>query len=73
MKICKVNSLPLKEVIKSLAECIGVDYKESCGEYYLKIPSALGKGQIRGINFDNGLGIIIYQCEFYEDFRVDLR
>ncbi len=71
MKICKVNSLPLKEVIESLAECLDVGFSESCGEYFLNIPENYGKGQIRGINFDNGLGIIIYQCEFIEDIRID--
>lgn len=71
MKICKVNSLPLKEVIQGLADCLGVDYNESCSEYYLNIPKTYGRGQIRGINFDNGLGIIIYQCEFVEDFRIE--
>ncbi|WP_046758923.1 helix-turn-helix domain-containing protein [Kordia jejudonensis] len=71
MKICKVNSLPLKEVIENLASCMNVEYYQSCGEYYLEIPSKLGKGQIRGINFDNGFGIIIYQCQFLEDVRID--
>lgn len=71
MKICKVNSLPLKEVIESLAKCFNVDYYTSCTEHYINIPPAWGKGQIRGINFDNGLGMIIYQCEFLEDVRID--
>lgn len=71
MKICKVNSLPLREVIESLAECFGVNYEESCGEYFVKLPDSIGTGQIRAINFDNGLGIIIYQCEFFEDVRID--
>ncbi|MDN3492560.1 helix-turn-helix domain-containing protein [Winogradskyella bathintestinalis] len=71
MKICKVSSIPLKEVIISIAQCFNVDYHESCSEYYLELPHTIGKGQIRGINFDNGLGIIIYQCEFYEDIRID--
>jgi len=71
MKICKVNSLPLKEVIKSLADCFSVDYSENCGEYFLSVPPDLGKGQIRGVNFNNGLGIIIYQCEFLRDVRID--
>lgn len=71
MKVCKVSSLPLKEVIESLANCFNVDVNESCEEYFLNIPDAYGKGQIRGINFDNGLGIIIYQCEFFDDVRID--
>ncbi|MGB3606260.1 MAG: AraC family transcriptional regulator [Psychroserpens sp.] len=71
MKICKVNSLPLRDVIESIADCLGVNCYDTCDEYYLDIPSKYGSGQIRGINFDNGLGIIIYQCEFTQDIRID--
>ncbi|QYJ68250.1 helix-turn-helix domain-containing protein [Flavobacterium litorale] len=71
MKICKVSSLPLKDVIKNLASCLNVEYKENCNEYYLDIPAFIGEGQIRGVNFDNGLGIIIYKCKFNKDVRVD--
>ncbi len=71
MKICKVNSLPLKDVINSLADSLGVSCSEKCGEYFLDVPSSFGKGQIRGINFDNGFGIIIYKCIFKKDVRID--
>ena len=71
MKVCKVNSLPLKEVIESLADCFNTTAKEKCGEYILEIPLEFGKGQIRGLNFDNGLGVIIYTCQFLEDIRID--
>lgn len=71
MKICKVNSLPLKEVIESLAGYFDTEAKEKCGEYIFDIPSNFGVGQIRGLNFDNGLGVIIYSCKFLNDLRID--
>ncbi|WP_107037254.1 helix-turn-helix domain-containing protein [Brumimicrobium mesophilum] len=70
MKEFKVNSLPLKEVIQSLAKSFSVPFKENCDEYSLVIPSKIGIGQIRGVNFDNGLGIITYDCQFYDDVRI---
>lgn len=70
MKELEVNSLPLKDVIKSLAKSLSVPYEEYCDEYSLIIPSKLGIGQIRGVNFDNGLGIITYDCQFYEDVKI---
>jgi len=71
MKVFKVNSLPLKDVIISLSKSFEVDYKESCDEYWLDIPSSYGKGQIRGVNFDNGLGVIVYDCCFRMDLRIE--
>lgn len=71
MKVLKVNSLPLKDVVISLAESFNVTYQESCDEYYIDIPEVYGEGQIRGINFDNGLGIIIYECQFNENIRIE--
>ena|SRR5690554_1366188 len=71
MKTFKVNSLPLKEVIENLAELFNVPYKEVCDEYCLEIPANLGEGQIRGVNFDNGLGFILYECQFLEDIRIE--
>lgn len=71
MRVLKVNSLPLKDVIESLAQSFNAKYKESCDEYYLDIPDEFGEGQIRGINFDNGLGIIIYECQFKENIRIE--
>lgn len=71
VKICKVSSLPINEVIEGLANSFEVTCKEKCGEYILDIPSRYGAGQIRGLNFDNGLGVIIYTCKFYSDIRID--
>jgi AraC-like DNA-binding protein len=71
MKIFKVNSLPLKEVIENLATSFNVRHKENCEEYHLNIPSDIGIGQIRGVNFDNGLGFILYECQFNDDVRID--
>ncbi len=70
MKIIKVNSLPLKEVITDIAEAFGVGYDTNCGEYTLFLPPQVGAGWIRGINFDNGLGILQYDCNFIEDMEI---
>lgn len=67
MKQIKVQSLPLYEVIRDIAECLEIPYSENCGEYHLELPDNIGTGYIKGINFDGGFGIIMYQCTFYED------
>ncbi|MGB6150513.1 MAG: helix-turn-helix transcriptional regulator [Pricia sp.] len=63
----EVNSLPIAEVMHDISSAFGTNFSESCGEYYLDIPDHIGKGNIRGINFDGGLGIIQYDCLFHED------
>lgn len=70
MKTIQVNSLPLKEVIIDIANAFDTEYTENCDEYTLNLPSYIGKGWIRGINFDNGLGIIQYDCTFIDDLEI---
>ena len=70
MRIIKVTSLPLKEVITDIANEFGVTYASNCEEYSLKLPSHIGTGSIRGINFNNGLGILQYDCTFVENMEI---
>lgn len=70
MKTIRVKSLPLKLVISDIAEQLSGSLEESCGEYSVNIPKAWGKGTIRGINFEGGLGIIQYECEFLDDLEI---
>jgi len=65
----EVHSLPLFEVIRDIATAFEVEYEENCGEFHVTIPSNLGEGFIKGINFDGGFGILIYQCTFHEDLE----
>ncbi|MGB5822187.1 MAG: AraC family transcriptional regulator [Saonia sp.] len=63
----EVNSLPIAEVMSDISKAFNTTYSESCGEYYLEIPRNIGEGNIRGINFDSGMGIVQYDCRFKED------
>lgn len=65
-----VSSLPLKDVINDFSMAFGVDCQSSCTEYFIDIPEEVGSGQIRGINFDNGLGLIVYKGKFKRDVSV---
>ncbi|GAA3517888.1 hypothetical protein GCM10022393_35050 [Aquimarina addita] len=63
----EVNSLPIKEVMSDISKAFDTTYNESCGEYFLNLPSHIGTGNIKGINFDSGMGIIQYDCIFSQD------
>ncbi|WP_312423197.1 AraC family transcriptional regulator [Epilithonimonas sp.] len=67
----QVNSIPLKDVIISLAHSFEVPYFHNCDEYYITLPENLGSGEIRGVNFDNGLALLIYKLYFKEDVRLE--
>lgn len=71
MFIFQVNSIPLKDVLISLAKSFDVPFYHRCDEYFVDLPSHIGEGQIRGINFENGLGLIVYKARFKEDIRLE--
>lgn len=70
MRSIQVKSLPFKDVIREISEAFHTSFSETCEEYFLEIPDQFGEGVIRGINFSNGLGIIIYDCFFKEDTQI---
>lgn len=70
MTTIQIHSIPLKEVIRDLAEEFGTSYTENCDEYTVNIPPSFGSGKISGINFKDGLGIIIYNCTFNFDLEI---
>ena len=65
-----VNTLPVNDIIGDISKCIDAPVKNGAGELMLEIPSELGEGYIRGCSFDSGIGIITYNCKFYEDINI---
>lgn len=64
------RSIPFKEVMKDLAVEMTTDYTEHCKVFSMEIPKKYGAGTIQGINFSEGLGIMIYDCTFYQDTEI---
>ncbi len=65
----EVKSLPIKDVIADISKAFETSFDTTCEEYFLDIPEHIGKGSIRGINFDGGMGIILYDCFFKENIE----
>lgn len=60
-------TLELKEVddfVPEIAAAFNVSYDVQFGEFSLKIPKDIGEGTIKGINFPNGIGLHILNCNF---------
>lgn len=64
------HSIPFKEVLNDLASELGTTYTQSCEEYTLTIPDSFGDGSIKGINFKEGIGLLFYNCTFYQDVEI---
>jgi len=64
------HSIPLKEVLGDLAKEFHTRLHQNCDEYTLEIPDHIGQGTITGINFEEGLGILIYDCTFHQDCEI---
>lgn len=70
MKKINVQSLPIKEVLKDLAEQLDTKIEAKCHEHILNIPKIYGEGYIRGMNFKSGIGVIEYCCQFKRDTQI---
>tara|TARA_B100000949_G_scaffold139873_1_gene122933 strand:+ start:1313 stop:2341 length:1029 start_codon:yes stop_codon:yes gene_type:complete len=70
MKTIISHSIPFKDVLNDLSKAMGTEYIRSCEEYILHIPGSYGEGTIKGINFAEGIGILLYDCTFYEDLEI---
>ena len=65
-----VKALPIKDVISDLAKAFEVEVQNDNTELTIEIPEKIGQGFIRGTNFKSGIGIVQYNCTFYEDFEL---
>ncbi|HET8752920.1 MAG TPA: AraC family transcriptional regulator [Salinimicrobium sp.] len=65
----EVKALPVQEVVKDIAKQWNIPIKEESGELTIRIPEKIGKGYIRCANFTSGIGVIVYNCTFLEDFE----
>lgn len=71
MKTIQVSSLPLKDVIADIAKALRVSFSENCNIYELELPAFIGTGTIKGVDFEDGLGLIEYDCTFFEDLAFE--
>ncbi|MGB8704178.1 MAG: AraC family transcriptional regulator, partial [Gillisia sp.] len=69
MKI-DVKTLPVQDIIKDIANFLKVEVAEDSGEQTIRLPSEVGEGYIRGTSFESGMGIIAYNCKFFEDTEI---
>lgn len=60
------------DIIPELANHFGTIYTENLGEFTLGIPETRGEGEIKVINFPNGIGLHTYHTRFKNDTQLRL-
>jgi len=60
------------DFIPEFAKALGIEFSEELGEFSLSIPDSLGKGEIRGINFPNGIGLHTYHLTVNQDTELKI-
>ena len=66
MNTIAIKKIAAKDIIPVLSQEFQTDYEQQFGEYLVKIPSRLGRGNISGINFPNGVGLFKFEVRFKE-------
>jgi len=65
-----VRSLLVNEKFSDLSKSFNVPIRNESGVLAIEIPKDLGRGFIRGINFDSGIGVMYYYCKFNQDISI---
>jgi len=66
----EIKSLPPSEIVKDIANHFGVSYDKEGNEYNVEVPGEWGTGKIAAIQFDEGFGLLLYDCMFHEDVEI---
>lgn len=70
MKTYHLELNDVDDFIPEFARNLDSDYTEHLGEFNFDIPLTKGEGNLRGINFPNGVGLYTYHCKFHEDLQL---
>ena len=55
--ITTITSTVFSRIVPGIAEVFDTSFTEYCDEYTVRLPARIGTGYVRGIDFDQGLGI----------------
>lgn len=71
MKNIIISDFHYEERIKKMASLFNANVKNDCGEVSFSFDDSNGKGSIWGINFDYGVGVMIFDLELNSDINLD--
>lgn len=70
MNSISITDYNYKNRIAHLASFFNADLKDDCDEFSFRFDNQYGNGVIRGINFDNGLSVMLYDVDLKRDLSI---
>lgn len=67
MKKIELSTVDIVENILFIQKALGGKIEEDCDVMNLKIAKTVGEGNIRGIDFQNGLGLLTFHCTLTQE------
>jgi len=65
--VIQLSDVLAEGVIKQLSVVFATNFENNYGEFSIEIPTNLGQGSVRGINFPNGVGLLIFDMKLTEE------
>ena len=69
----EVSDSDVKQLINDLAESFQVDIEEENNEYCLRVPAKIGSGFIKGTHFENGVGVLEFDCRLKKELVLEYK
>jgi len=68
----EVTDLDVQDVVRDIARELGIPYESDINEVCLDIPESLGKGFVKAVSFDNGLGSLEMDFRLKKELRIEM-
>ena len=68
--VATVTASKLEDIMQQMAHQMGTELKADCTEICLDLPNEIGVGGIMGVDFEDGMAMMIFDCRFEEPFEV---
>lgn len=67
----EIRDTDTRQFIKDLAENLKVEVEEENNEHCLRIPKRIGSGFIKGTQFENGVGVLEFDCQLKKELVLE--
>ncbi|GAA0872138.1 hypothetical protein GCM10009117_12850 [Gangjinia marincola] len=72
-KSVKLTDVSVKHVVIDMAAELGIEFTKQNNEYSLRLPEEIGKGYVRAIQFEHGVGVVIADYLLNQEFEFELK
>ena len=69
----EIRDTDTKQLINDLADNLKIDVEEENNEHCLRLPSKLGSGFVKGTCFENGVGVLEFDCQLKKELVLEFK